>query len=462
MSVAPALSTSSEHTPSLRKLLHLAWPVVLTRSTQSVIGLCDALMVARLGADALAATATGALNAFTVAIIPFGIVFIVQSFAAQLAGRREYAASRRYAWYGLAVGIATSVIAIAVTPFAGSLIKVFNFPTAVHLGMTEYMQFRLWSLGAFVATESFGNWFAGLGDTRVPMRASVVAMVSNIALNWVLIFGHLGAPAMGIAGAALASGLSNCLGFAYIAAAYHVRQRELAGDEPLEFRGREFLRMLRFGIPNGINWFMEMGAFTLFINVVVGTLGTHVLAAMNVILQLNSVSFMPAFGLSSAGAILVGQAIGAGARDQVGRIVWLTLRVTLAWQGAVGLLYLFAPRLLLWPFTSGVADGAAVLGVGALMLAVSAAWQIFDAVGITVGEALRAAGDTAWCMWARLATAWLLFVPLGWWVVVRGDGGHAGAMWCIVFYLAILGTAFALRFRSGAWRRIELIEPAIV
>jgi multidrug resistance protein, MATE family len=460
MSQAPAITNDSEHRPSLKKLLHLAWPVVLTRSTQSIIGLSDALMVARLGADALAATATGALNTFTVAIVPFGIVFIVQSFSAQLAGRREFAASRRYAIYGLVIAVITSLIAIAVTPFAGSLLAPLNFPPAVHLGMTEYMQFRLWSLGAFVATEAFGNWFAGLGDTRVPMRASVIAMVSNIMLDWVLIFGNLGAPAMGIAGNALASGLANCIGLAYIAAAYQVRQRELSGGEPLGLRLREFLRMLRFGIPNGINWFMEMGAFTLYINVIVATLGTHVLAAMNVILQLNSVSFMPAFGLTTAGAILVGQAIGAGARDQVGRIVWLTLRVTLVWQCGVGLLYLFAPKLLLWPFTSGVTDGAAVLAVGAAMLAVSAAWQFFDSIGMTVGEALRAAGDTAWCMWARLASAWLLFVPLGWWVVAR-DGGHSGAMWCIVVYLAVLAVALALRFTNGAWRRIELVEPSI-
>jgi MATE family multidrug resistance protein len=444
----------------LRELLALAWPVVLSRSTQSVVGLCDALMTSRLGGEALAAVTTGAVNLFSVAILPMGTVYIVQSFAAQLQGRGDLLAARRYAHYALWLAAATTALAALATPFVGHAVAVFGFAPGVQASMTEYLQWRAWSMGPYVAVEALGNWFAGLGNTRVHMRASVVTMVANIVLNWVLIFGNLGAPAMGVAGAALASGLATCLGFGYLLSAFVAREREIAAGVPLAPRRAELLRMLRFGIPNGLNWFMEIAAFTLFLNAVVSKLGTTVLAAMNAIIQLNSISFMPAFGLASAGAVLVGQAIGRGAKDDVPRLLRVTAGVTLAWQCGVGLVYLTLPELLMRAFETS-AGPSELVRIGAIMLAWSAAWQVFDAFGLTVGEALRAAGDTAWCMWARLSAAWTIFVPVAWWVVGVRDGGPVSTIVVVVVYLAILALAFLWRFGSGAWRRIELVEAEV-
>jgi MATE family multidrug resistance protein len=205
---------------------------------------------------------------------------------------------------------------------------------------------------------------------------------------------------------------------------------------------------------------MEIAAFTLFLNAVVSRLGTTVLAAMNAIMQLNSISFMPAFGLASAGAVLVGQAIGRGERDDVPRLLRMTASVTLAWQGGVGLVYCTIPGVLMRAFESPAGSNDLVR-IGATMLAWSAAWQVFDAFGLTIGEALRAAGDTAWCMWTRLVAAWTIFVPVAWWVVSVRDGGPVAAIAVVVFYLAVLALAFLWRFASGAWRRIELVgaEP---
>jgi len=444
----------------LRELLHLAWPVVLSRSTQSVVGLCDALMSARLGDEALAAVTTGAINLYSIAVLPMGTVFIVQSFASQLMGRGDLLAARRYAWNALVLAGITTVLAAAATPFFGVWLSVFRFAPGVHAAITGYLQWRFWSVGAYVAVEALGNWFAGLGDTRVHMRASVITMVVNVALNWVLIFGHLGAPAMGVRGAALASGLATCAGLAFIAVAFARRQRQIAGNAPLGLRRAEFLRLVRFGVPNGLNWFMEIAAFTLFLNAMVSRLGTTTLAAMNAILQINSISFMPAFGVASAGAVLVGQAIGRGEKDDVPRLLRLTASVALVWQVGVGLVYCALPRLIMRAFASD-AGSTELIRVGASMLALSAAWQVFDALGITIGEALRAAGDTAWCMWARLASAWTVFVPIAWWALAVRHGGPSAAIGVTIFYLAVLATAFLWRFRSGGWRRIELVETEL-
>jgi len=443
--------------PGLRALLALAWPVVLSRSTQSVVGLCDALFSARLGDQALAAVTTGAINWYSIAVLPMGTVFIVQSFAAQLHGRGDLAAARRYAWYGLALAALTTVLAAAATPQLGAWLELFRFEPGVHDDMTGYLEWRLWSVGPYIAVEALGNWFAGLGNTRVHMRASVITMIVNVPLCWALMFGHLGAPAMGVRGAALASGLATCAGLAWLGVAFARRQREIAGSGPLALRPREFVRLLRFGVPNGLNWFMEIAAFTLFLNTVVSRLGTTVLAAMNVILQVNSVSFMPAFGVGSAGAVLVGQAIGRGDKDDVSRLLGLSARVALAWQCGVGLVYLMLPKLIMHAFASE-RGSAQLVSVGASMLALSAAWQVFDALGLTIGEALRAAGDTAWCMWARLLSAWTVFVPVAWWAVTLRHGGPLAAIGVTIFYLAVLAAAFLWRFRSGNWRRIELVE----
>lgn len=417
-------------------------------------------MSARLGDASLAAVTTGAINLFSIGVLPMGTVFIVQSFAAQLHGRGDLLAARRYGWYGLAVAGVTGVLAAAVTPLLGAGVAVFRFEPDVQAAMTGYLQWRFWSLGAFVAMEALGNWFGGLGDTRVHMRASVGVMLANIFLNWVLIFGNLGAPAMGVRGAALASGLATCLGLAYMLLAFAARQREIAAGAPIALRLREFLRMLRFGIPNGLNWFMEIAAFTLFLNAVVSRLGTTVLAAMNAILQVNSISFMPAFGIASAGAVLVGQAIGRGEKDDVPRLLRLSASVALVWQCCVGLVYFTFPKPLMSAFATGPGSDDLVR-IGAGMLALSAAWQVFDALGLTIGEALRAAGDTAWCMWTRLVSAWIVFVPVAWWAVTLRGGGPSAAIGVTVFYLAVLAAAFVWRFRSGAWRRIDLVEPEL-
>lgn len=441
---------------SLRELLSLAWPMIVSRSTQSVVGLADALMIAPLGAAALAATTTGAINTFSLVILPMGTVFIVQSFAAQFAGRGDLLSARRFAWYGLILAVLAQALAMVSLPFVPRVLGLFGFDPQVLRLMSAYMAIRLFSTGFIVATEALGNWFGGIGDTRVQMRASVITMVANIVLNWVLIYGKLGAPVMGVEGAALASSLATVAGTMFMTVAFAKRQREIADGRPLGLRMSELLRVVRFGFPNGINWFMELSAFTLFLNAVVSKLGTVVLASLNVILQINSVSFMPAFGLASAGAILVGQAIGRSAKDDVPALVWLTMRVMLIWQCAVGLVYLFFPRVLIAPFASHGADAEQLTRVGALMLALSAAWQVFDAIGLTVGEALRAAGDTAWCMWARLVAAWLLFVPASWWLITHLRGGPVTVMLCVIGYLAILAVALYWRFHTGAWRRIAL------
>jgi MATE family multidrug resistance protein len=286
-------------------------------------------------------------------------------------------------------------------------------------------------------------------------------MVANIAGNYLLIQPRLGLPGFGVAGAGWASVGASWLGLLVILVPF---LRDERSRKPGRLRLSELARVLRFGLPNGINWFLEFFAFVLFINVVVAHLGTTVLAAMNVALQINSISFMPAFGVASAGAIMVGEAIGRRAHDEVWPIVKLTGAVTSIWMVSAGLLYFVAPTPIMSLFQPRNVPTEVMVAVGASMLRLAAVWQLFDALALTLGEALRAAGDTTWCMGARIVLAWVVFTPVAWAAVLVFGGGVGTVMASVIAYVALLAGAFALRFASGRWRDIDLVgsEPKLV
>jgi MATE family multidrug resistance protein len=387
-------------------------------------------------------------------ILPTGIVFIVQSFAAQLRGRGDLAAVDRYAFYGLWLSLLAGAFALLCAPFIPALLAPLGYAPVVHQQMSTYLTIRLTSVAAAVGVEALGNWYGGLGDTRPAMIAGVTTMFANLIGNYALIEPRFGLPGFGAAGAAWASALASWLGFAVICARF-VRERRARPKAPLGLELGEFRRMLRFGVPNGVNWFLEFSAFALFINVVVAHLGTTVLAAFNVVIQLNSISFMPAFGLASAGAIMVGEAIGRRAHGEVSAIVKLTAKLTCGFMGSVALVYIAFSGSLMSLFAKG--DPGTLVSAGAMMLSLSAIWQLFDAVQLTLGEALRAAGDTAWCMVVRIALAWLVFTPLAWVLVVKLDGGIHSVIASMVAYLGLLALTFSRRFMSGRWRDIDLV-----
>lgn len=465
MSADPTTVTFAEK-PGVQTLLKLAWPIVLARATQAVIGFADALQTAPLGEDALAAVTTGAINTMNGIVLPMGVVFIVQSFAAQLHGRGDLTAARRYAYYALALSAVAGVLALLLLPFLDSLLSVFPYSPAVHELMTEYLQVRVAGVVFIVGTEALGNWYGGLGNTQLHMRAGLVAMVANVFFNYLLIEGHWGAPALGVAGAAWASTIASALGFAVVCWPFVSGARRETGVHVASMtflrtlRLSELRRMLRFGLPNGLNWFLEFGAFSLFLNLVVAQLGTQALAAINVVIQINSIAFMPAFGLASAGAILVGHSMGRRAPDEVPRQVRTTTLVAATWMCSVAVVYLIFPLEIFGWFIPEGDGGLAMLALGPSLLAVSAAWQLFDAVVLSIAEALRAAGDTRWCMWARVTLAWTLFVPSGLVVVFVAGGGALAAMGCILAYVIGLAALLFWRFQRGAWRRIDLVGDA--
>lgn len=471
--MSESTTTASPPTVSVRALLALAGPMIIARATQAVDGFADTYQVHHLGNDAIVATGTGALNCYGVIMLPLGVAFIVSSFVAQLEGSGRRGEAARYGWYGLLLALFAGLLSLIALPLIGPALGLFRYTDVVRGEMTDYMQVRMAALGVMVGVEALNNYYGGLGRTWVSMAAGVISMVVNIVTNWIFIDGNLGAPALGVRGAALSSVLASSAAFAFVMLLFlRDRRRARAAavaagtTDRVVLKRAEFTRMLRFGVPNGINWMMEFAAFQMFINVVMSDLGTTALAAFNAVMSINSLSFMPAFGIASAGSILAAQAIGSGAKELVWPLLKLTMKTTMVWMGVIGLSYVVFPTQLVSLFSSGAGNGASadvsIVSIGATMLLLSAAWQLFDAVGMTIAETLRAAGDTKWTATARLVLAWFMFLPSGYIVVRVFDGGPSGAMLCLAGYLALLSVVLTYRFRTGAWKSIQLVEPTLL
>jgi MATE family multidrug resistance protein len=324
-----------------------------------------------LGAGSLLATATGGLNVMGIVILPMGTVFIVQSFVAQLAGAGNRDETPRFAWYGLAIAAISAVVAVALIPTIGPALTLTHYSEHVQAEMASYMAIRFLSVGAVVGIEVLGNWYGGLGNTWMQMVAGFITMIAAVFSNWLFIDGHLGAPALGVDGAAWAAVIGSWLGFAFLALALWRGWGGAPRAKHLNLSRREFARVVRFGLPNGFNWFLEFAAFQVFVNFVLSSLGDETVAALNAVLAVNTIGFMPAFGLASAGAILAGQAIGRGAREDVWPQVKTTLLCTMTWMGIMTVLYLAAPGPILRLFDSR-GQSLQLVAIGTTMRIISA------------------------------------------------------------------------------------------
>lgn len=446
-------SVSAPRKGGLREVGSLAYPVILTQISIVTMQLVDSAMVGRLGPSELAAVGFGGIWIWTFMCLFVGTATAVQTFVSQQHGAGQADRCGSWAWQGIyAIVPLTAVASIALLLAGESLVGWLRPSEALAPLASDYIRARALGNIGLAGAVVLSSFFRGIGDTRTPLYATLVANGINALLDYGLIFGALGLPRLGVAGAGIATSIAEWIYLIALAVAF--RRRSVAAlyqTARVRFARGKTRRLLRTGLPIGGQWWLEMTSFAAF-STLVARMGDAEMAASQAFIVLLSISFMQAIGLSIAVSTLVGRYIGARDIASAERSFRSGVVGALVLGGLIALLFVAIPSQLLGLFT----DDPMVLALGGPLLLVGAAYQIFDAVALLADGALRGAGDTRWPMLARFALAWGLFLPLSYLLGFHLEGGLTWAWAGGLIYIVVLAATLVWRFRSGAWQTLEI------
>jgi MATE family multidrug resistance protein len=441
------------HAGSLREVSALAAPVVLSQLSATLMGIVDSAFVGRLGATELAAVGFANVWNWTVFCLLMGTASAVQIFVAQDHGSGHERRCGPWAWQASYLVVPAALLfAAALLALAPPALRALGPSEELQTAARVYLDRRIVGMPALVFAFVWMSFFRGIGDMRTPLVAIVAANAVNAVLDYGLVFGRLGLPAWGIAGAGTATALSEWLYAALLlAAARRARVARAFATGPVAPERRALRRFSRTGLPVGGQWLIDMLAFALF-TTLVARMGDTAMAASQAFLMLLSLSFMQAVGIQAAASTLVGRYVGAGDLAAARRSFGAALRLGGILATGVGLLFLALPELAMRLFT----DDPEVVALGAPLVRLGALFQLLDAVGIVASGALRGAGDTRWPFVFQALLAWGLFLPLAWLLGVVLGGGLFGAWVGGSLYVGVLAAGLLLRFRGGAWESIRI------
>lgn len=437
----------------LREVMTLAYPVVVTNISATLIHTVDSAMVGRLGATHLAAVGYALIWYWTAACFFVGAASGVQTFVSQLHGAGDSKACGAWAWHGIYAVAPIAAVCIALFAAAAEpLFQLMGPSPEVQKLAAAYIHGRAFGVPGLVAAMAIAAFFRGVGDTRTPLYAMVTANIVNVVLDYGLIFGRLGMPNWGIAGAGVATGVSEWVYFGVLI--YALRRPRLAAEYDT---GRAAVdtaalrRYARTSAPIGGQWMLEMLSFALFANLV-ARMGDIEMASSQAMLVLQHMSFMQVMAISVAATTLVGRYCGMGDYAAAERSHFNALGIGVGIAVFVSALFISFPEVMLSIFT----NDHEVLRLGSRLLVIGALFQTCDAIGVVASGSLRGAGDTRWPFVVQASLAWGLFLPSAWLLGTVFEGGVEGAWFGGVIYLGVLGAVLLQRFRRGEWRRIRI------
>lgn len=442
------------------ELMKVAYPLILSTASSTVMQFINRVFLAHYSPDALAACVPGGILSFTFLCFFMGTATYTNAFVAQYYGRGKSASVSVAVWQGVWLALASGVILLALNPLGLYIIGHSGHAAAVRALERPYFTI----LNAFavfpVLNTALGAFFIGRGKTKVGMYVNLAGNALCILLSWLFIFGAGPLPPGGIAGAAYASAAAQvfmaALYLRLIFSAYNRRRYRTA--RLVTVHRPMFARLVKYGAPNGVGFFLDVASFGAFI-FIIGGMDEVSLAASNIIASINMISFMPVVGLGLAGLTLVGKYIGMRKPDVSVRVAYNAAKLAGLYALLLGALFALAPGLFVNIFGAGnSAQYAAILEKARPVMNVLAVFVLFDSVGMVFADALRGAGDTRFQMIGASAAAWLLFVPGVWYITHRAGGDLIHAWAWGGFYVFLLAVFFTLRFRSGLWRKIDILE----
>ena len=445
-----------------RDVLAISLPLVASMGSLTLMQFTDRMFLANYSVDAIAAALPAGIVAFTSISFFMGVANYTNAFVAQYTGARAFHRVGASVWQGIYFSLFAAVLLACLFFFSGTLFDLIGHSPHIRVLEVTYFNILILGAGLVVLGSALACFYTGRGLTRAVMLVYMAGATVNIPLDYCLINGVGPFPELGIMGAAIATvAASATIVFAFGLLIFSPANRERFGTWSNRAFDKElFRRLLRFGMPSGIQFFLEIFGFTFFIQMV-GRLGDLELAVSNIVLSIETLAFLPMVGFHIGTATLVGQAIGRSRPEDGVYSTTSALHITLTYMMLIAALFVLAPEPLLSLFRSNEITPeqyAGIMDLGVILLRFVAVFCFFDGLNLIFSGAIKGAGDTRFIMWAIAALSLgVMIVPI--YVAVEVLKAGIYTAWTLVtFYVCALGLAFMLRYRQGKWKTMRVIE----
>jgi MATE family multidrug resistance protein len=444
-----------------REALIMGMPLVVSMLSSTVMTFTDRIFLGSYSLAALGASLPASIAAFLFLSFFLGVIEYVGVFVSQYTGAARHERVGAALWQGLWFCVPAGGVLASLWFVAGPLFALAGHPAEVQ--ELEVAYFRILTLGGGPALVGIclSCFFSGRGMTKPVMIVNSAATLLNIPLDYCLINGIGPFPELGIVGAGIATLIGFTLPAVCFAFMTFTRENEACFKVRSAFRldSELFGRFMRFGLPGGVQFFIDIFAVTFFV-FMVGRIGPTELAATNIAISVDTLGFLPMIGMHVATSIMVGQSMGRGKPDQAAYATQSVLHIALVYMTAMAVVFVVFPGPLIELFRARgdtAVDFAPVLATGTVLLRYVAAFTLVDAVAITYMGGLKGAGDTRFIMCTMAgASVCCMVVPLG---LLHHFGmmGIHGPWICLLAYVITLATSFMIRFRRGPWRTMRVI-----
>jgi MATE family multidrug resistance protein len=432
-------------------VLGLSLPIIAALTSQNLLNLVDTWIVGRLGSLALAAVALAGTINWVISSFFMGLGAGVQALVSRRVGENDMLGAVGALNRTLTLTAFVVVpLAVLATVFSDVILAAITSRDDVHLVGVPYLAARLAGLPFVAANFAFRGYWNGLGLSRVYLRTLIVIHIANVAISYVLVFGLFGFPAMGVFGAGVGSTVAQAIGTAY----YLYLARRLGGSEHFLSPNVScsLKNLLKLGAPAGIQTLLFSLGFLVFFTIT-DRLGAKELGASQVLVTMALVSILPAVGFGLGAASLIGQALGAGRKDDAARWGWLTLYLGV---GVVGLIGAAEALTAGWWMEMFIPADPAAAALGTPALRIIGAIMVVDAVGVILSNSLIGAGATRQVMVVSVVTQWGVFLPLGYVVAFHFQLGLMGLWAAFAFYRVLFAAAMLVIWRAGKWKDITV------
>lgn len=457
---------SKLHTKWIRKngykeTLWIAYPLILSTSAFTIQVFVDRMFLSWYSAAALAAALPTAILCFNVVSFFMGTSQYVSTFVAQYMGAKTPEKIGSILWQGIYFSGIGGLILFLLSFLSEPIFNFIGHDPEVKQQEIIYWRY-LAIAGIFqVQLGSLTSFFNGRSKTFAIMWSSFAATFVNICLNYCLIFGNFGFPEMGIEGAGLSTIIATVTNVSVLAFLIFNTQNNQKFEviSSFKFNWGKFWRLIKFGMPNGLTFFLNMTVFSTFI-LLVGRIGMIELASVNIAVNIEMLAFMPMIGLGISVTVLAGQSIGGNKPELAKRATYSGLQIAFIYLSCLSILYLFFPQILIYPFQSNSASEniGEISDLTKILLRFITVWSFFDALAIIISSGLKGAGDTRFIMIAVAIIGTSVAIIPGYIVIEVLSLGIYSAFMCGTTFMAILGITYLIRFRQGKWQKMKVIE----